>query len=161
MAKTFSHSQSFCEGSDLSTVIEDKRSLVELSAQRIFDESFSPNPGIFSTANKVIPDGKRTMMFRYLLGLRKQFQELGMEKLVQEVDAVFRFDKVLCYTGNVSSNRPISVIDAASLGRQGGLKGGKARAAALTPEQRSESARFAARARWDRLNTKEIANGTV
>jgi len=36
-----------------------------------------------------------------------------------------------------------------ALGRQGGLKGGKARAAALTPAQRSESARRAARARWD------------
>jgi general stress protein YciG len=33
-------------------------------------------------------------------------------------------------------------------GREGGLKGGKARAAALTPEQRSEIARKAAQARW-------------
>ena len=31
---------------------------------------------------------------------------------------------------------------------KGGLKGGKARAAALTPEQRSEIARVAATARW-------------
>ena len=31
---------------------------------------------------------------------------------------------------------------------RGGLKGGKARAAALTPEQRSEIARAAANARW-------------
>ncbi len=37
---------------------------------------------------------------------------------------------------------------AVSLGRRGGLKGGKARAAALTPEQRSEIARKAAAARW-------------
>ena len=37
---------------------------------------------------------------------------------------------------------------AVELGRRGGLKGGKARAAKLTPEQRSESARKAARARW-------------
>jgi hypothetical protein len=36
----------------------------------------------------------------------------------------------------------------AALGRKGGLKGGKARAAALTPAERSESARRAARARW-------------
>ena len=35
-----------------------------------------------------------------------------------------------------------------ALGHKGGLKGGKARASALTPEQRSESARRAARARW-------------
>jgi hypothetical protein len=32
--------------------------------------------------------------------------------------------------------------------RKGGLKGGKARAKALTPEQRSEIARAAASARW-------------
>jgi hypothetical protein len=37
---------------------------------------------------------------------------------------------------------------AVELGRQGGLKGGKARAEKLTPEQRSEIARKAARARW-------------
>jgi hypothetical protein len=35
-------------------------------------------------------------------------------------------------------------------GRKGGLKGGKATAAKLTAEERSESARRAARARWDR-----------
>jgi hypothetical protein len=34
------------------------------------------------------------------------------------------------------------------LGRKGGKKGGPARAAAMTPEQRSESARKAVMARW-------------
>jgi hypothetical protein len=37
---------------------------------------------------------------------------------------------------------------AAALGRKGGLKGGKARAEALTPEQRAEIAKKAAAARW-------------
>ena len=37
---------------------------------------------------------------------------------------------------------------AVSLGRRGGLKGGAARAKALTPEKRKESARKAAAARW-------------
>ncbi len=37
---------------------------------------------------------------------------------------------------------------AVELGKRGGLKGGKARAAKMTPEQRSESARKAAEARW-------------
>jgi hypothetical protein len=37
---------------------------------------------------------------------------------------------------------------AVALGRKGGLKGGKARAAKMTPEERSESARKAARTRW-------------
>lgn len=32
--------------------------------------------------------------------------------------------------------------------RKGGLKGGKARAQSLTPEQRSEAAQIAAAARW-------------
>ena len=34
--------------------------------------------------------------------------------------------------------------------RNGGLKGGKARAASMTPEQRSELAKKAAAARWDK-----------
>ena len=37
---------------------------------------------------------------------------------------------------------------AAALGRLGGLRGGPARAAALTPERRREIAVIAARARW-------------
>jgi hypothetical protein len=37
---------------------------------------------------------------------------------------------------------------AVSLGRRGGLKGGKARAAAMTPERRAEIARQAAQKRW-------------
>lgn len=37
---------------------------------------------------------------------------------------------------------------AVALGRKGGLKGGKARAAKMTPEERSAAARMAARARW-------------
>ena len=37
---------------------------------------------------------------------------------------------------------------AVELGRLGGKKGGKARAAKLTPEERSEQARKAATARW-------------
>ena len=39
---------------------------------------------------------------------------------------------------------------AVSLGRRGGLKGGRARADGMTPERRSEIARQAAEARWGR-----------
>lgn len=39
---------------------------------------------------------------------------------------------------------------AVALGRKGGLRGGKARAASMTPEQRSEAARKAAAARWSK-----------
>ncbi len=41
---------------------------------------------------------------------------------------------------------------AVALGRKGGLKGGKARAEKMTPEQRSEAARKAAAARWHKGN---------
>jgi hypothetical protein len=37
---------------------------------------------------------------------------------------------------------------AVALGRKGGLKGGKARAASMTKEERSASAKKAAKARW-------------
>ena len=43
-----------------------------------------------------------------------------------------------------ASKDPLAV----ALGRRGGLKGGKARAEKMTPEERSEAARKAARARW-------------
>ncbi len=39
---------------------------------------------------------------------------------------------------------------AQELGRLGGLKGGKARAEKLTPEQRSEIAKKAAQSRWSK-----------
>lgn len=39
---------------------------------------------------------------------------------------------------------------AVALGRRGGLKGGRARAERMTPEERSEAARRAAKSRWQR-----------
>ena len=43
---------------------------------------------------------------------------------------------------------------AVALGRRGGLKGGKARAAKMTPGERSEAARKAARARWGKTTNQ-------
>ncbi len=43
---------------------------------------------------------------------------------------------------------------AVALGRRGGLKGGKARAASMTPEQRREIARKAAEVRWTSSDKK-------
>ena len=43
---------------------------------------------------------------------------------------------------------------AVALGRKGGKKGGPARAAKLTPKQRSESARKAVQARWTKAKAK-------
>jgi len=44
---------------------------------------------------------------------------------------------------------------ARALGRRGGLKGGRARAEKLTPEERKEIARKAAKARWDKSRQQE------
>ena len=53
-------------------------------------------------------------------------------------------------TGETEDVKEIDPIKAAAaaLGRMGGLKGGKARAASLTPKKRSEIAKKAAAARW-------------
>ncbi len=53
-------------------------------------------------------------------------------------------------TGEASEPDPTEGKNPAAveLGRRGGLKGGKARAAKMTPEERSEAARKAAAARW-------------
>jgi hypothetical protein len=58
-------------------------------------------------------------------------------------------------TGAVSDREPTPEEEgkdpaAVTRGKLGGAKGGKARAAALTPTQRSEASRKAVRARWDR-----------
>lgn len=44
---------------------------------------------------------------------------------------------------------------AVALGRRGGLKGGRARAANMTPEARSEAARKAGQARWAQRKTTD------
>lgn len=62
------------------------------------------------------------------------------------------FESVAILTGTAEPppEEPLDPVRAAAaaLGRLGGLKGGKARAAKMTPEERSASARKAAAARW-------------
>ena len=55
-------------------------------------------------------------------------------------------------TGDATESEPDAGKDqaAVSLGRRGGLKGGKARAVKMSPERRAEVARKAAKARWKR-----------
>jgi hypothetical protein len=54
-------------------------------------------------------------------------------------------------TGEKDENKVADKNPAAvALGRLGGLKGGKARAAKLTAKKRSEIAKKAARARWNK-----------
>jgi len=57
-------------------------------------------------------------------------------------------------TGNAPPEPPTTKNPAAvELGRLGGLKGGKARAASLTKKQRSEIAKKAAKARWTKADS--------
>ena len=57
-------------------------------------------------------------------------------------------------TGQVEDSQPAPPVDpnkdpaAVALGRKGGLKGGRARADSLTPEERKKIAQDAAKKRW-------------
>lgn len=82
--------------------------------------------------------------------------------------ALLNSQPLLCHSGNMQkrSSRDINVIAArlveettgislkgknpaaVALGRRGGLKGGRARAEKLTPEERTAIAQKAAKARW-------------
>ena len=55
-------------------------------------------------------------------------------------------------TGQTGEHDPDAGKDpaAVALGRKGGLKGGSARAASMSPEQRAEIAKKAAKARWNK-----------
>lgn len=65
-----------------------------------------------------------------------------LAKLIVDVATGQREDPVLTSDGKDAA--------AVALGRRGGLKGGKARSEALTPERRREIARVAAATRWGR-----------
>lgn len=62
--------------------------------------------------------------------------------------------------GEESTETAAKNPNAVALGRLGGKKGGKARAAKLTSEQRSEIARKAAQARWSKSITRDTSNGS-
>ena len=64
---------------------------------------------------------------------------------------VHAFNIVQMATGEMPKPEPPKKNQAAvTLGRLGGLKGGKARAAAMTPERRAEIAKKAAAKRWEK-----------
>jgi hypothetical protein len=76
---------------------------------------------------------------------RKPKQRLDLSQLAKRI-----VDEA---TGQAEKTPPPSAGKdplAVELGRRGGLKGGKARAAKMTKKQRSESAKKAARARWNK-----------
>jgi hypothetical protein len=65
-------------------------------------------------------------------------------------ERAFQSVAILTGTADLPPAEPEDPIRAAAalIGRQGGLKGGKARAEKMTPEERSASAKKAAEARW-------------
>ncbi len=72
-----------------------------------------------------------------------------MAKIKRDTDVNRRAKQIVdILTGEAQD--PISTKNPAAveLGRLGGLKGGRARAAALTPERRKEIAKKAAEKRW-------------
>jgi len=76
---------------------------------------------------------------------------MGKRKKKEHDFAVTAFRVVQEATGQTEAEtNKKQDIDFAALGRKGGLKGGKARADKLTPEQRSEIAKKAALVRWNK-----------
>jgi len=71
--------------------------------------------------------------------------DLSMSKKREHDFSVTAFRVVQEATGQIE---PRTTPDFKALGRLGGLNGGKARAASLIPERRSEIAKKAALARW-------------
>lgn len=65
---------------------------------------------------------------------------LGVGEIAESLDESATYS----HAGSVKQKNPAAV----ALGRLGGQRGGKARAAKLTSEERREIARRAARARW-------------
>ena len=72
---------------------------------------------------------------------------MGKRKKREHDFSVTAFRVVQEATGQIEP-KPVKIFDAKALGHLGGLKGGVARAAILTPERRVEIARKAAKARW-------------
>lgn len=58
---------------------------------------------------------------------------------------------ILAQVTGEAEKQPTKNPAAVALGRMGGLKGGKARAAALTPSKRAQIATKAAAARWKKV----------
>ena len=99
----------------------------------------------------------RSSIRRTFLDVRRRCLVCDLEQEVQEPEGT-EVIGVPCSSCHAPTER-IAVIarrtkpvaanpHAAALGRLGGKKGGPARAAALSPERRSEIARRAARKRW-------------
>jgi hypothetical protein len=78
--------------------------------------------------------------------MRKQVRKQGVNEIA---DSIIRAIAAGDIPQTADGKNPFAV----ALGRRGGLKGGKARAANMTPKARSDSAKRAAQARWSGNNS--------
>ena len=84
-------------------------------------------------------------VWRYTIGMRKRSRmPTDPSKLAKEIIDLATADEPEKEADEDDGKDPAAV----ALGRKGGLKGGKARAAKMTPEERSKAALKAAKARW-------------
>lgn len=83
-------------------------------------------------------------VLRYRCGVRLSSEKLRRAQNIF-IDFPDRSRIMICVAGK--RKNPYAV----ALGRKGGKKGGPARAAKMTPEERSESARKAVKARWAKV----------
>jgi hypothetical protein len=89
-------------------------------------------------------------------GLRAIFQGMTTDKRLPRPRDPVQLGKLIgdILTGQVEDRAPTPADDsnknsaAVTLGRKGGLKGGRARADSLTPEERKKIAQDAAKRRW-------------
>jgi hypothetical protein len=99
----------------------------------------TPDPNV--VVDPCLPDGRRPN------GMMAPYQEERRARILIEASRT---------KARAKDVDPAIKLKAKELGRIGGLKGGKARAAKLTPQQRSEIARHAA---WMRHHGKSILKG--
>jgi hypothetical protein len=82
-----------------------------------------------------------------------EWQGEGIEAAEAETDCPWCHapSRVVRAVSLAERRQPLGLgVHAAALGRKGGLKGGRARAAALPAQRRKQIAQLAARARWSR-----------
>ena len=77
-----------------------------------------------------------------------------LAKIILDVEASFR--NILSEPHPAKDSTTKKNRAAVALGRLGGLKGGKARAAKLSPERRKEIAQKASQARWEKARTSDF-----
>jgi hypothetical protein len=89
---------------------------------------------------------RRKPMYNDDMPKRSRKKEADLNRLAKAIVDQATTDEELLAKALEEGKNPAAV----SLGRLGGLKGGKARAACLSAEQRSEIAKKAAQARWQK-----------